>query len=353
MNLNDDMVAKIKKLVQVNEKLTQLHWIVAQVAGENDLNTMYNLIVNGFMQIAEVPGCQFILIDEQGNPREKVKRCTLHNRCTLQNFSCSCPAAERVFYQVIEKRAVTLNIPHSDYCATCSNLCQMKLLQGFCLYGKNNDPLAVILAQHFNYPQVSEETNMILELFTIQVSLALENAILNKKLEALSITDALTRLYNHRYFAEVLQKQITVSRQTKKELSLIMVDVDNFKEYNDSYGHPAGDLVLKLMGKIFMEHIRPGDVAARYGGEEFALILPGTPLKDGLALAEKIRLAVESTKFPHRLVTASFGIANFPTHCDNPADLLELADQALYAAKTGGRNQVFIYGDNFYNHRAN
>lgn len=331
-----EMMNKYKELLKINEKLTQLHWIVAQVAGENDLNTMHNLILNGFMQIAEVPGCHFIILDDNGQPIHMVKR------SINDNPFISCAAYQKILKHVNTIGLQDLFLPDTHFCRDCQGECGLAMLQILPLYNKHGNPLAVLLAQHQNHPKKSEETQMILELFTIQVSLALENAMLNKKFENLSITDALTGLYNHRYFAERLQKEINLCSFMPKQLCLIMLDVDRFKNYNDSFGHPAGDQVLKIMSRIFIKNIGPKDVVARYGGEEFAFILPDTTLQESIYRAEKIRFAVENTEFPYRPVTASLGVAHYPAHTLQINELLQLADKALYQAKAAGRNRVVV-----------
>ncbi|SHK80916.1 GGDEF domain-containing protein [Desulforamulus aeronauticus] len=336
---HQNMLAKYKELLKINEKLTQLHWIVAQVAGETDLNTMHNLILNGFMQIAEVPGCHFILLDDNGIPFQTVKR------SIEDNPFVSCEAYQKIFSQINTIGNQNLLLPHSHFCNNCSGECGLAMLQILPLHNKHGNPLAVLLAQHLNHPTINDETQMILELFTIQVSLALENAMLNKKFENLSITDALTGLYNHRYFAERLQKEVSLCSCMPKELCLIMLDVDKFKNYNDSFGHPAGDRVLKTMSKTFTQTIRPMDVVARYGGEEFAFILPNTSPQEGIHLAEKIRCAVANTDFAYRPITASLGVAHYPAHTPHSIELLKLADKALYQAKANGRNRVVVASD--------
>ena len=333
---HQDMLDKYKELLKINEKLTQLHWIVAQVAGENDLNTMYNLILNGFMQIAEVPGCHFIILDDNGLPIQMVKR------SIEDNPFITCAAYQKILKHVNTIGIQDLLLPHAHFCNDCPGECGLDMIQILPLYNKHGNPLAVLLAQHQNRPSTNEETQMILELFTIQVSLALENAMLNKKFENLSITDALTGLYNHRYFAERLQKEVNLCSYMPKQLCLIMLDVDKFKSYNDSFGHPAGDQVLKTMSKTFIKNIRAKDVVARYGGEEFAFILTDSSPQEAVSLAEKIRLAVENTDFAYRPVTASLGVAHYPAHTLQINGLLELADKALYQAKASGRNRVVV-----------
>jgi diguanylate cyclase (GGDEF)-like protein len=167
----------------------------------------------------------------------------------------------------------------------------------------------------------------------------------NKRLELLSITDGLTKLYNHRYFQDEMSRAFEESQRYQRPLSLAIIDIDFFKKVNDSYGHAVGDEVLKDVAKIFQESIRATDLAARYGGEEFAVMMPETELDDALAFAEKIRNLIETTPFPTAVgplhVTVSIGVASVPrTKIHAAKELVIAADKALYRAKRGGRNQV-------------
>jgi len=163
-----------------------------------------------------------------------------------------------------------------------------------------------------------------------------------------AITDALTGAYNRRFFDERFSAEFGRALRQNVPLSLIMLDVDFFKPYNDQYGHPAGDKVLAAVVKALKSQLhRPTDVVARYGGEEFAVILPDSGAEGGLAVAEKLRLAVSALKIPHGKsvvadhITISLGIAAYrPDTMCNTACFLETADAALYAAKHSGRNCV-------------
>ncbi|MSP24818.1 MAG: GGDEF domain-containing protein, partial [Myxococcales bacterium] len=157
--------------------------------------------------------------------------------------------------------------------------------------------------------------------------------------------DGLTGLYNHRAFQDALRRDLHRAERTGSELSLMMLDVDHFKVFNDTWGHQAGDEVLKAISRLLLASIRTGDVAARYGGEEFVLILPDTPLEGAVLVAERIRKNVARLSVrigEEKLkVTASFGVAsaNGKTRGGN-AEVIERADTALYAAKRAGRNVV-------------
>lgn len=162
----------------------------------------------------------------------------------------------------------------------------------------------------------------------------------NQELERLSVTDGLTGLSNHRALMQRLNEETMRSRRGKHSFAVIMSDVDNFKQYNDTFGHPEGDVVLKKVAGILKEATRTVDCAARYGGEEFAILLPETDLAGALEVAERVRSRVEAAEFPGRKVTLSIGVAVYPKHGDTAANVIGAADAALYVAKRGGRNQV-------------
>jgi diguanylate cyclase (GGDEF)-like protein len=162
----------------------------------------------------------------------------------------------------------------------------------------------------------------------------------NAELERLSVTDGLTGLTNHRALMQRLGDETARARRTERSFSFIMCDVDHFKDYNDAFGHPAGDEVLRMLAAILREATREVDCAARYGGEEFAVILSDTDLSGAMEVAERIRKRVETTEFPARPITVSIGVAEFPKDAADANALVEIADEALYIAKDAGRNQV-------------
>jgi two-component system cell cycle response regulator len=167
----------------------------------------------------------------------------------------------------------------------------------------------------------------------------------NKRLELLSITDGLTKLYNHRYLQDELARAFEESMRYQRPLSLAIIDIDFFKKVNDTYGHAAGDDVLKSAARLFDDSIRSTDLAARYGGEEFAVMMPETELHDAISFAEKIRQLIESTPMKTQAgevsVTVSIGLSSVPrSRIHSPKELIVAADKALYRAKRGGRNQV-------------
>ncbi len=182
-----------------------------------------------------------------------------------------------------------------------------------------------------------------------QIFAIAENTRLNRflqdayrELEALATTDGMTGLWNHRTFHEQFLEELAASKEAGTPLALLLMDVDRFKSYNDSFGHPAGDEALRMVGRILKAGMRQEDLPARYGGEEFAAILPATNAAQAMEIAERIRKACEAEDFPCRPVTLSIGVV---VSDGRDADaLIERADQALYAAKRNGRNQVVLDG---------
>lgn len=168
----------------------------------------------------------------------------------------------------------------------------------------------------------------------------------NTYLEGVANLDGLTGIYNHRYFQEFLDKEISRSSRLENRMSLILTDIDNFKKFNDYYGHQAGDYVLKEVASLCAELIREYDLIARYGGEEFVFVLPETDEAEALIVAEKLRSAIEQHGFNYDgdeyRVTSSFGVAVFDRtgKAIKKSELIERADKAMYAAKKKGRNRV-------------
>jgi diguanylate cyclase (GGDEF)-like protein/PAS domain S-box-containing protein/putative nucleotidyltransferase with HDIG domain len=162
----------------------------------------------------------------------------------------------------------------------------------------------------------------------------------NSRLESLATTDGLTGLKNHRAFQEILETYFKDSKKHNKALSVIVADVDNFKKYNDMFGHPEGDDVLKVISNILRNNVRRGDFVARYGGEEFIVLLPNTSMDEAVVLAERMHAAITNHIWKKRVVSASFGIATLSSVMQFPSDLIVQADQALYLSKRKGRDCV-------------
>ena len=192
-----------------------------------------------------------------------------------------------------------------------------------------------------NSPYTDDDLALLITL-TNQAAVALHNAQTYHAVWEQAIRDDLTKLYNFRYFHEYLDKEISRCAEAKGIFSLILLDLDFFKTYNDVYGHLAGDKALIKVAQAMQESIRPSDVAARYGGDEFVVILPETGLEQAKAVAERIRenVCLKFQNYGCSLLTVSLGVAAYPEHGRTKQQILTSVDRALYRSKNLGRNLV-------------
>ncbi len=164
------------------------------------------------------------------------------------------------------------------------------------------------------------------------------------ELERLSVTDALTGLYNRRHLMGTLANEVQRSRRLRRTFSVLLADVDHFKQYNDTHGHLGGDAALVKVAEILRKMTRGVDSVARYGGEEFVVMLIEAPIATAAAVAERIRARVVAEEFSGGKLSVSVGAAEYPTHGDTPEELIASADAAMYEAKSGGRDRVVVAG---------
>jgi diguanylate cyclase (GGDEF)-like protein len=177
-----------------------------------------------------------------------------------------------------------------------------------------------------------------------QFLISLRRALLYQKVQGMAITDALTQVYCRRYFLERFSEELKRSRKNKLHLCFLMIDLDNFKQLNDHYGHLVGDVILRQVSKTISDMVRQIDFIGRYGGEELSIVLAETDKEQASFAVERIRQAIEALvikAYDEELkVTVSIGVATFPDNTDHMRDLIEMADQALYLAKETGKNKV-------------
>ncbi|AMV12990.1 diguanylate cyclase [Legionella pneumophila] len=198
--------------------------------------------------------------------------------------------------------------------------------------------------------EFDENQQLLITAFAELTALALANVRLRENLRYQSIRDPLTGLYNRRYLEDFLFKQLHQAERTKASFAILMLDLDHFKKINDTFGHDAGDLVLKELGQILNSDIRLGDIAARYGGEEFVLLLYDIDAQAAKMKAENLRSAISNLQVkygaqPVGQITASIGISVYPDDAKSPAELIEAAAKALYQAKNKGRNKVILFSE--------
>jgi len=212
----------------------------------------------------------------------------------------------------------------------------------------HGDALGVI---HFqaaaDSKQITEQELSLSGTFAEQIGLSIANIRLREALRNQSIRDSVTGLFNRRYLEETLEREVHRSARTGQDLSVIMFDLDHFKSFNDTFGHTAGDFVLRNVGSLLSRNTRLDDIACRYGGEEFVIILPNANLEDSEMRAEQLRAEVKNLEVTHLgrplgPITISVGVANFPQHGSSPTQLIARADAALYQAKKAGRDRVVV-----------
>lgn len=206
---------------------------------------------------------------------------------------------------------------------------------------------AIILGNRIGAQGFTQEDEDTALMFTFQCAMGIERAILHEKIVHLAKTDGLTGLNNHRTFHEVLGVELKRAKRYHRDISLLMIDIDDFKRFNDTYGHQAGDMALKGLADILINNLRATDSAARYGGEEFTVILPETSLDAAVKIGERIRndIASHPLRFMDKKVylTVSAGVSVFPEDSIEKDNLIMAADDALYMAKRTGKNKVITY----------
>lgn len=213
-----------------------------------------------------------------------------------------------------------------------------------------NKVSGVILADNlFTKEPITKDDVRMLNLFANHAGLAIENSKLYEETKLQANRDSLTKLWNHGYFQFLLSEQINISALLGKPFSLAIVDIDNFKKYNDMFGHRKGDEILKELSRLLKENVRKADFVCRYGGEEFTIILPDTENQNAFNIGEKIRTVIENYPFikeeamPDGRLTVSIGMATYPQDTKDKESLIIKADKALYEAKNSGKNKTIMY----------
>ena len=207
--------------------------------------------------------------------------------------------------------------------------------------------IGVLFADNpYTHRPITSDDIRVLTMFANQAGLAIENSRLYEQTLIRSRADSLTGLWNHGYFQYRLQEEISLSQKTSQPLSVIMADIDNFKIYNDTFGHQRGDQALVQVAQLLKSSARKQDSLYRYGGEEFAVLLVETDKKEAYRIAEELRQAVERYDFPQKEIlpdkklTISLGVAAFPDNANSKDTILNYADKSLYEAKHQGKNRI-------------
>ena len=251
-----------------------------------------------------------------------------------------CWALRRGRIHVVEKSGDALVCAHLEAPLPDSYICLPLVAQG--------EAVGVLyFARGAEAPAFTPEEQRVASTAADKLGLSLANLALRERLRTQSVRDHLTSLFNRRYMEETLERELRRAQRNSVPLSVIMVDVDHFKRFNDDHGHDAGDALLAELGRLLRGHVRVEDVPCRVGGEEFAIVMPGAAAKDALRRAEELRDAAHRLRIVHRGVSLgalsiSLGVAAFPEHATAADAILRAADSALYRAKREGRDRVVV-----------
>lgn len=327
---------KLTSHVRTSQKLWQLHWFIMQIASETELKTVAQLTLNTFHSLLNPSSCALFIFDEESN---ELKEFSSFGKLNCKE-ECECSKKSLL----AEKLEGSINVQH-----TCD--CQYDYIRAFPLTNRNGDLLGYLVGYcNGREYDLNEDMKMFIDIFSVQIGLSIEAVLLKDKMTVLAYTDELTRLANKRVLLSRLEEsmlryvQAKVQKKEHKGVGVILFDVDNFKHYNDTFGHVAGDDVLKTLGSIINEITEEGQLGARYGGEELCVCVDNATEEETLELAEKIRKAIEDTEFEFRVVTVSGGVAHYPTvNSENKTSFLNAADTALYKSKNTGKNKISLY----------
>jgi len=348
-----DKFPEIEKMSQaLNHRMLELYslyQIGLALSTTLDLDEILNMFKKIFQDTLRVDRFGIFLIDRS------ISKLTLHTsfgmRINISHVKTSFKFGEDIFGEALmfEK---TIHVPDvkkekrykffNDGTDTGSFLVLPLLLL-------KNQPVGVISLYRTETNSFKKDEISLFNKIANEISKVVDKTLLFRQTKELSITDDLTGLYNRRYFNERIDREVQRSRRYKRPLTILMIDIDYFKIYNDINGHLMGDEILKRVGHTLEDNVRKADILARYGGEEFVVILPEIDKAHALLVAEKLRSTIELKKFlreenqPNGKLTISLGIASLHEDSLNTKELMDFADRALYKAKAEGRNRIVAY----------
>jgi diguanylate cyclase (GGDEF)-like protein len=343
--------AKIKSKEEIERLLYEyqsLYDLGLKVTSTDQLDRLYNLIVDYAVRLTNTPAGSIAVFDEKPgemhlgaakgfsrtfskNVRWKIRKAGLTSSILNQKNPLVIPDV---------KKHLTLDNPVMLQEGIRSLMAAPLWAEGRIM--------GILYVDDFTVRDFKPREISLLSLLSTIAAMAIDKTRMLESTRMLAITDELTGLYNHRYFLQQLTNEINRSKRYNRPLSLLMLDIDNFKNYNDTFGHLKGNEVLKDLSGLIKDLSREVDVPARYGGEEFTIIMPETNRRRGAALAERLRNKIAGHPFKHRekqpggRLTVSIGLATYPENASTALSLIEASDKALYEAKRGGRNMVCV-----------
>ena len=322
--------------------LKAIYGIASSIGSELELKKVCDLIVEKVFRVINCNGCAIILIDEDKVRLQSeigfgksIRQVEFSREMPLIKYILS--TKNKLFIGNIENSYFKYSIPRGE--KTTSMICIPIIV--------NEDVKGIIYIDSKKTNAFSSKHEYFLNILAHEISIAIERALNYEKIKKLTLIDELTGVYNRRKFDMDLKDALNEAIRYVKNLSLLMIDIDLFKTYNDVHGHQKGDMVLRKIGKIFLENKRNTDRVYRYGGEEFSFICSETDKENARVFAERLRHAINKSKFdgeeviiPGKSLTISIGVSTFPFDATRMDELIKHADDALYRAKAAGRNRV-------------
>jgi diguanylate cyclase (GGDEF)-like protein len=342
VSTNNELKAHLKEI----STLLQLNQAMASTL---DLDTLFDRVINSLCELLECHMASLLLYNHGDETLEVshsigIPENVLSDICFSLNEGISGETArthKAIYVKDLKKDKRYLN--YKGKLPPEGSLLSMPLLSKDRING-------VLNLHHKQVDGFTEDDIKMARAVSNQVAVSIENTQLYELAKKQSITDELTGLANRRHFQDILQREIVHAQRYSSNISMIMIDIDHFKKYNDTHGHLQGDIALKKAASIFLQNTRGIDLTARFGGEEFVILLPKTTIAGARITAEKLREIFEEEPFvgekesqPGGKMTISLGVASYPDHTDDMNQILDLADRSLYQAKRDGRNRVVIW----------
>jgi diguanylate cyclase (GGDEF)-like protein len=337
----------LKVLKSKSKELTIFHEIGKALTSTLDIKEIMNIIMAKVNDLLEPENWSLLLVDDKkknlvfeivvGNSGKKLKDMSIKIGEGIAGWVAK-TGEPLLVADVSQDKRFTKKVDKKTKFSTESVICVPLKSRG--------KILGVIELINRKSKQLYDESDLLILLIIADyAAIALENAKYVQKVQELTITDDLTKLYNSRYLHDFLDLEMKKVARYGEHLSIIFMDLDYFKQVNDTYGHLVGSQLLVDIAKVIRSKLRDIDFAARYGGDEFVIVLSHTNKKNSLLVAKRIRKAINDTVFLKSEglkinITASYGIASIPEDAENKVELIKLADQAMYAVKASGRDNI-------------
>jgi diguanylate cyclase (GGDEF)-like protein/PAS domain S-box-containing protein len=336
---------KLEKEIAIEKiKLEQILAFDEQIGTIREFDTLVEFIVDQTAEILEAQKCSLMLVDQKTGELF-IQQARGLDAKTVKETRLKLGEPLAGFVAQSKQPLLVKNVEYDERFRRANKMYYFSrsfMIVPVCVEEKIIGVINVTDKKMADHERAFNEIDLrILGAIARETAVAFSNVNLYKELSYLIITDPLTLIYNYRQFTNSLNYEIKRHDRYQGHLCLIMLDLDDFKSYNDTYGHIEGDALLRIVGKILTGHLRETDIVCRYGGEEFAVILPDITLDGARIVAEKIRKAMEEAPF-NRKVTVSLGVAAYIKGLP-PQDFVRRADEALYQAKYQGKNRVCVY----------